>query len=327
MFHKLFLLIGLCALAIAQPAQPQQRPAGQQGGVDLLRPNYVLQPGDQIMIRAFEMAEISERPYVIDDEGFVNLPLLGRVRAGGLSIEKFEASLVELLRQYVRQPQVVVTVTQYSSDPIFFVGAFNAPGIYPLTGKRTLTEMLASIGGLSPNASQRLRIQRRIEQGRIPLPTAEDTPDGKGSVVEISIQSLRQNINPAEDIVLQPFDVITVDRAEQIYMTGGVTRPGPIPLEERESITLLKAIGISGGPLPTAKVKEVRVLRPVIDSNRRAEIRFNLNQISEGRVNDFPLMPNDIVYVPVSKGITWQAWLSLSTVAISILTLLVYSRN
>lgn len=300
-------------------AAPKSPTLPQGSALERLRPNYVLQPGDQILVRAFEMEEVSDRPYLIDGDGFITMPILGRVKAAGLSVEKFEATLVEMLRQYVRQPQVTVTVTQFSSEPVFFIGAFNQPGIYPLSGKRTLVEMMAVVGGLAPTASRRLKVTRRIEQGRIPLPSAQETPDGKGTFVDIDIKVLRENVNPAEDLVLQPFDVISAERAEVIYMTGGVGRQGPLVLEERESITLMKAIAMSGGTLPSSKLKEVRVLRPVMDTNRRAEIRINLKDVGQGRVTDFPLMPDDIVYVPVSSIVGWQGWLALTGVATSAL--------
>ena len=73
-------------------------------------------------------------------------------------------------------PQVTVTVVQFSSEPLFFVGAFKAPGIYPLQGRRTLVEMMSSIGGLQPNASRRIKVTRRKEFGEIPLPNAVRSP-------------------------------------------------------------------------------------------------------------------------------------------------------
>src|SRR4051794_22302421 len=79
--------------ALQQPAPPAgQTPAAAQpptiaSQIDQLRPNYILQPGDQILIRAFEMEEISDRPFRLDGEGFLNLPVVGRIKAGGVSVE------------------------------------------------------------------------------------------------------------------------------------------------------------------------------------------------------------------------------------------------
>lgn len=289
--------------------QRQQLPAAQQSAQGLpapaegLRPNYVLRPGDQILIRAFEMEEISERPFRIDGDGFVNLPVLGRMKCGGVTVEHFESDLLEALRKYVRQPQVTVTVVQFSSEPVFFVGAFKAPGIYSLAGRRTLVEMMASIGGLQPGASRRIKLTRRKEFGAIPLPNAIAAPDGSASTLEINMASLRENVNPAEDMLLQPFDVISVERAEMVYVTGEVARVGAFELQERDSISVLQALTMAGGLAQTADVKTARILRPVMNTDRRSEIQLNLKQILAGHESDRPLLPNDVLYIPKRSGL------------------------
>ena len=145
------------------------------------------------------MEEISERPFRIDGDGFVDLPVLGRVKAGGITVERFEATLVELLKKYVRMPQVTVSVVQFSSDPVFFVGAFKAPGIYNLNGQRTLVDMMATVGGLQPTASRRIKITAATSMA-ICSARLITTLDGTARSVEINIAALRINLNPGEDL-------------------------------------------------------------------------------------------------------------------------------
>jgi polysaccharide export outer membrane protein len=269
--------------------------------IDQLRPTYVLRPGDQILIRAFELEEIGERPYRIDGDGFVDLPVLGRIKAGGVTVEQFEMDLIELGKKYVRQPQFTVTVVQFSSEPIFFVGAFKSPGIYPLAGSRTLVEMMSSVGGLQPTASRRIKITRRKEYGAIPLPNVITLPDGSGTTVEISMASLRDNVNPAEDIVLQPFDVISVERAEMVYVTGEVGHIGAFELQEKDSISVMQALTLAGGLGQSADEKNIWILRPISNSSLRARVPLDLKRILKGEDNDMPLFPNDILYVSKSS--------------------------
>jgi len=271
--------------------------------MELLRPNYVLRPGDQIMLRAFEMPDISERPFRIDGDGFINLPELGKVKAGGITVENLEASLMELLKKYVRQPQVTVTVVQFSSEPVFFVGAFKAPGIYPLQGRRTLVEMMSAIGGLQPGASRRIKLTRRKEYGDIPLPNAVSAPDGSAASVEINMASLRDNLNPAEDIVLQPFDVISVERADLVYVTGEVAHTGGFDLLDRDSMSVIQALTLAGGTAPDANTKTAWILRPISNTSQRAQIPLNLQRIFNGQDNDRPLLPNDVLYVPKGSAL------------------------
>jgi polysaccharide export outer membrane protein len=262
-----------------------------------------LRSGDQILIRAFEMEEISDRPFRIDTDGFISLPVLGKVKAAGITVENLESSLVEALRKYVRQPQVTITVVQFSSEPVFFVGAFKAAGIYPLQGRRTLVEMMSSIGGLLPTASRRIKLTRRKEFGEIPLPNAVRSAEGNVSSVEISMASLRDNLNPAEDVVLQPFDVISVERAEMVYVTGEVGRVGAFELQERDSMSVIQALTLAGGLTQAADAKTARILRPIMDTSRRAEIPLNLQRVLQGRDSDPPLLPNDVLYVPKASAL------------------------
>jgi polysaccharide export outer membrane protein len=271
--------------------------------VDQLRPNYVLRVGDQILLRAFEMPEISDRPFRIDSDGFVTLPELGKVKAAGVTIENLEAALVEMAKAYVRVPQVTVTVVQFSSEPVFFVGAFKAPGIYPLGGQRNLVEMMSAIGGLLPTASRRIRVTRRKEYGPVPLPDFVTAPDGSSTSIEINMASLTDNLNPEEDILLQPFDVISVEPAEQVYVTGEVGRVGAFDLLERDSISVLQALTLAGGISSSANPKDALILRPVSNTSRRAEIPLNLQRILKGQDNDRPLLPNDVLYVPKKSGV------------------------
>ena len=143
-------------LAPPLPGAPNQVQPPRELPADSIRPNYVLGPNDQFLVRAPQADEINDKPFRIDSNGFINLPLVGRVRAGGLSVEELQAELTKRLSEFIRQPQVIITMTQFRSEPVFFVGVFRAPGIYPLQGRRTLVEMLSSIGGLQPNASRRM---------------------------------------------------------------------------------------------------------------------------------------------------------------------------
>jgi polysaccharide export outer membrane protein len=276
-----------------QAAPPKELPP------DTIRPNYVLGANDQILIRS-NAEEINEKPFRIDGDGNINLPLVGRIHAAGMSQAELEAELVRRLKDYYANPQVTINIVQFRTDPVFFVGAFARPGIYPLQGKRTLVEMLVSIGGLQPNASRHIKVTRRAEYGVIPLPGAIADPEKKISTVEISMGSLRENVNPAEDILLQPYDVISVERAEQVYINGEVAKTGAIELGERDSISLLQAITQAGGLSRDAKRDKVRILRPILNSTRRAEIEIDVNDIYAGKANDFPLLPNDVLYVPRS---------------------------
>ena len=307
----LFLLLLPTAVAQQQPTTAAPQPGTQvtvttgnpqtPAGTETIRPNYILNSGDQILIRAFEVEEISDKPYRIDTAGDVTLPILGKIHAAGLTVEQLEADLTTRLKALVKNPQVTISVVQFRNEPVFFEGAFKNPGIYPLQGRRTLVEMLTGLGGLQSNASRRLKITRHIEYGKLPLPNAIESADGKTTSAEISMGSLRDNVNPAEDIVLQPFDFISVERAEMVYVNGEVGRVGGIELGERDSISTIQLITLSGGLARDADPEKALILRPISDTDRRAEIPIDLKKVLSGKANDFPLLPNDMLYVPKAK--------------------------
>jgi polysaccharide export outer membrane protein len=136
------------------------------------------------------------------------------------------------------------------------------------------------------------------------LPTATIDRQNNISQVDISMNSLTENVNSPEDLVLQPFDVIRVEASEVVYVNGEVGKIGGIPLGERESLSITQAVAIAGGLGKDADPEKCRILRPVLDTSRRAEIPVNVKRIMEGKATDFPLMPNDVLYVPRSGGIS-----------------------
>src|SRR5271170_5491129 len=123
------IFLALSWFAAAQ-TPGQQPPAGQTSGdtgqnpnqagpakelpPDAIRANYILGPTDQILIRTTPVAEeINEKPFRIDAEGFITLPLVGKIRAEGMSQQELEAELVRRLKEYYRDPQVIISVTGF----------------------------------------------------------------------------------------------------------------------------------------------------------------------------------------------------------------------
>jgi protein involved in polysaccharide export with SLBB domain len=182
--------------------------------------------------------------------------------------------------------------------------------------------MLSSVGGLQPNASRHIRVTRRSEYGTIPLPNAVDDPEKKISAVEISMGSLRENVNPAEDIVLQPYDVISVERAELVYINGEVGKVGGIELGERDSVSIAQALTMAGGFGPNANRGKVRILRPILNTDRRAAIDVDVSRVLQGKDNDVPLLPNDMLYV--TRSYSRQVLTTIGAMGLSVVSPLIY---
>ena len=263
---------------------------------------YVLGPEDQITIRALDAEEISDKPFTIDNSGFLTLPMLGRVKAAGLTVAQLETTIGDKLKQYLWQPQVAITVSEFHSQPVSVIGAVNTPGVQQLRGRKTLVEALSSAGGLRPDAGHEISIQRRIEQGPIPLPGAHPDATGEFNVAKVSLPSIMNNAHPEDNIVVKANDVISVPRGDVIYVVGEVKKSGGFPMDEHETLSVLKALSLSEGLLPTAQLNGARIIRSGPPGMARQEIPVDLKQILNGKGEDIGLKADDILFVPASAG-------------------------
>src|SRR6185295_18901146 len=117
-------------------------------------------------------------------------------------------------------PDVVINVTQFRSQPVKVYGKVATPGDIQLEGHKTLLEVLAKAGGLSADHGPRIKIRRQLEMGPIPLPSA--VTEGQFSVAEVSATALERGTNPEENIEILPYDVISIARADMVYVMGSV---------------------------------------------------------------------------------------------------------
>jgi polysaccharide export outer membrane protein len=261
---------------------------------------YVLGPDDRISVHVVDAEELSDKPVRIDLNGYIRLPLVGWVQAAGKTVEQLEADFVTLLKPFVLKPDVSISITEFHSQPVSVIGCVKNPGIQQLQGRKTLVEMLSLAGGLTTDAGPVVKITRRVEWGRIPLSGAADSTNGQYSIADIKLANILSANNPEENIVVRPNDVISVPRAEMIYVTGQVVRSGGFVLNERESISVLQALALAGGLDRFASPQNSRILRPAPGSSSRAEIAVDLRKIISGQGEDLLLKPDDILFVPSS---------------------------
>jgi polysaccharide export outer membrane protein len=262
--------------------------------------SYVLGPEDQIIIRAFQAQELSDKPIQITGDGYINLPMIGKVKAAGLSVGALEIALTEKLKNYVRNPQVSVFVAEYHSEPVSVVGSVGNPGVIQLRGRKTLVEVIALAGGLKPDAGNSIVITREIAHGRIPLPGATDDAGGRFSIAKVNLRSVIEARNPQDNILVQTNDVITIPKAQLLYVVGEVQRPGGYALNEKDSITVLQAVALAGGLTGKASTKKAKILHQNRDSSNRTELATNVKKILDGTAPDVALHADDILFVPNS---------------------------
>lgn len=261
-------------------------------------PNYVLGVDDQIVIHAFEADEISDKPIGIGADGFIDLPMIGRVHAAGMTVGELRTELTKRLGQYVNHPQLTVMVTEFRSQPVSVMGAVNMTGVVQLQGRKTLMEVISLAGGLRQDAGNSVTITRQIKNGKLPLAGATTDAGGQFSTATVSLRDIMNGKKPEDNILIQPNDVLTVPKAQLIYVLGEVGRPGGFVLDDHDSLSSLQCVALAGGLNRTAKGSQAKILRLEPGKTERQEIPANLSKIMRGEAPDVTLHADDILFVP-----------------------------
>lgn len=125
---------------------------------------YTLGPGDKVRITVFGQENLS-RTYPVDASGFVSMPLIGAIRAGGMTTFDLESQIAQALRRkYVKDPKVTVEVETYR--PFFILGEVRKGGQYPYVAGMTVETAVAIAGGFTARAKKRSVQLSRPVNGR-----------------------------------------------------------------------------------------------------------------------------------------------------------------
>ena len=306
-FNLRIMALGLAGAFLIAGAAAQNPPAsaskGQTAKCDnQIRSTYLLGPDDQLDISAPELTDVNNKPVRIDGQGDIAVPLAGSVHVAGLTVQQTEQQLDKVLSKYIRHPQVVVNVTEVRSQPVSVLGAVNSPGVHQVQGHKTVMEMLAMAGGIRQDAGYSIRITRQLEWGCIPLPGAQLDPSGKFSVAEVNLRKIMDAKTPEENIQIFPHDVISVPKAEMVYVIGEVHRSGGFVLGEHKSISVLQALSLAEGLNTGADPRHAKILRLNPSADQREEVKVDVKDALNGKKPDTPMQGEDILFIPGSTG-------------------------
>lgn len=265
---------------------------------DAVKSAYVLGPDDQITILGVDAEEFANRPVRVDPSGDVNLPMIGRLHVAGMSLQECEGALNQRFSSFVKNPQLTVGLTEVRSQPVSVMGAVNQPGVIQVHGRKTLLETLSMAGGLREDAGYSVRVTRQKAYGPLPLPGAREDEGGQYSVAEIGLKELMAAQNPAQNIRIMPHDVVTVPKAEIIYVVGEVNKPGGFPLGEKRLISVLQAVALAEGFNREAAPKNAKILRMSANSEQRKEQPIDLKKVLQGKSEDLALRADDVLFIP-----------------------------
>lgn len=181
---------------------------------------------------------------VVEKDGFMYLPVVGAVRAEGLTVGEFRTKLRETLARFIVNPEVAVDIVRFESQKFYVLGQVQRPGLLPVDGDTTLLEAL-SLAGIAPTAN---------------LESAYVLRNGQLLPINVADMLLRGDIS--RNIYMRHGDVIYLpDSADQkIFVLGEVVRPSVVPIA-RNHMTLAEGIAAAGGPTPAATRRELAIIR------------------------------------------------------------------
>ena len=302
------LAAAFCVAAAAVFAPARQQPAGEQ---------YRIGPRDVLTVRVTApdiVPQFSSEAMEVNECGMI--PLLSvqneeqnEVRAAGMTTNELQEHLRRFYTKYKRNPQVVVKVKEYNSQPVAINGAVARPGQFQLRRPVRLLELLQFYaGGATEKSGGRIQIARMPAPGTCESrPAAAQTAQTATPIDDASAPSfltfkLEETLRADEraNPYLQPGDVITLPEAKEAYVVGNVLRPGPIPLRD-DRLTVSRAIAMVGGFMPDSRKERVRIVRQEANGESR-EIFVDMKAVDKHQAEDIALLPNDIIDVPVAGG-------------------------
>ncbi len=315
---KSCLWIFLCIIFPQTPtfSQEQAVSVGNSSTTDELNNEVnLIHPGDLIDVDVIGSYDYDWRG-TIDAEGFlsginfVENPIFALCRTGEMVAEDIAAGYSHILRD----PKVVVKILDRSNRPQTVIyGAIKTPQRFLIKRPVLLNELIITAGGITDKTSGEIQIFRPksascLTQDFKNLNPSKDSIENRERFVKARQEDGSQYINVRiPDLIagkteanpqILSGDIITVQEAQSVYVTGGVENPKQIPVHSQ--LTLSRAISSAGGLKKSAKGKKITIFRRQGTETKLIEVDFE--KIKADSVEDVVLQPLDIVEVHQSSG-------------------------
>jgi protein involved in polysaccharide export with SLBB domain len=240
--------------------------------------DYVLGPGDELLIRAWGKISIDAR-VTIDRDGQIYLPKVGTLNVAGLRYNQVDGYLHSAISALFKDFELNVALGQLRSIQIFVLGSARRPGAYTVGSLSTMVNALFVSGG--PSATGSMRHVQLIRNNQV--------------VTEFDIYDLVKRGDKSHDRPLLPGDILFIPPVgPQAAIVGSVEEPGIYELSL--ATTVASALQSAGGLTSLAETKRV-LLERVEDHSRRRVEEFALDAAGKQRV----LKDGDLLQIlPVS---------------------------
>jgi polysaccharide export outer membrane protein len=259
--------------------------------------DYQLGPDDLLQVTIYNIPEqesrVTPRTTVlrVSQQGKIMLPLVGEVAVKGLTTSALEQELTKRYEKYINRPQIGVLITEYRQR-VSVMGAVQKPGVFELTGPKTVIDMLAWSGGVTEKAGNQVHVYRQEQGAR------------QSYVIDLMVlansSGLINERNAAMvNMPVQSGDVINVPQAGMFFVDGAVNKPGSYPLGRYYSLS--QALATAGGVNPElADYGSVSIFRRRSPTQVET-IPIDLSSVMSGSAPDPQVEPDDVIVVPMSS--------------------------
>jgi len=267
--------------------------------------DYKINPEDILKITFLEHPELNKTTKVGLD-GNISLPVVSNINAEGLTISELTQKIISEFSIYsISVTKLSVEIVAYESNKIYVTGHVTTPGKYVFEEIPDLWVVISEAGG--PTESANLNNVLIIHSGK-----------EKESTTTVNLAEILQNGNFSELPELKAGDNIFVPgvvgsvggrsleaiqpKRHIIYIYGEINNAGIHTFDQ--SVNLLEAIVMAGGPTRDAELSDIRVIRRASGSFSRV-IKVDIEwYVEDARHDFFRLVPEDIIYIPRKK--TWK---------------------
>jgi polysaccharide export outer membrane protein len=260
--------------------------------------DYRIGPDDLIQITLYNIPEQDARATPrtvilrVSQQGAIVVPLVGELQVKGMTTGDVERELHKRYTKYIRTPQVGVMITEYRQR-VSVMGAVQKPGVFELTGPKSVIDMLALAGGVTERAGNQVHVYRQDSQG------------GRQSMV-LDLMLLANSAGVMADeksglalnSPLQAGDVVNVPQAGMFFVDGAVGKPGSYPLGR--NYTLSQALATAGGVNPELADYGAVSINRRQGPNKMETITVDLDTVMAGTTADPQVLPDDVILVPMS---------------------------
>ena len=259
---------------------------------------YILGPADSISIDLTDTDDL-DNTYTLDQQGMIDLPFIGKVKLDGLTLNRTQNILVDVIKDFYKNPDLQINIEEFNSSKVYIVGAVRNQKTISLDQKPIKLIEAAIEANFNPSSQDKILGTKGFLRR-----------DNK--VYKINLVNAFSGTDEKENFYLKKDDVIFIDRnSDAVHVFGEVNKPGIYFPNLGYSLTEL--ISTSGLNQLTANAKRVYVIREKFDTFLEVDV-FQLdikNPVNLIAGRKFMLQSKDIVFVPPTEIVKWNRTISL----------------